>query len=282
MNKAGGVGKTMLSQLLCQYVDRFDEQYRLFCVEGEGLRENYQSPLRRAIPHTKDVFFQTPFDKPENDLNEHMKMWCSVIDPVLAGNHIVDFGANALASYQYITQLMGFNDSFWDGVADSEERMRPVLFVPVTAGHVSQFDAIDILNWLFRDGAINAYHHVIIVMNEVQGKLDLYPALERIIRKNSEKVSSVTIEYNSFSRAIADYSVNARELDDFIEAPEREAKAKLGHGYTLLQMGMAVAVQSWSTDIFRQFDQIGLHKMLKVEPKAQPSGPVQTPSATQP
>src|SRR5690606_29643592 len=107
VNKAGGVGKTMLCQLLCQYVDRFDEQYKLFCVEGEGLRENYQSPLRKAIPHTKDVFFQTPFNKPDNFLNEHVKMWCSVIDPVLTGNHIVDFGANALSSYQYITHLMG-------------------------------------------------------------------------------------------------------------------------------------------------------------------------------
>ena len=273
VNKAGGVGKTMLCELLCKYVDRFDEQYKTYCIEGEGLRENYQSPLRRAIPHTKDVFFQTPYDKPPQDLSEQLRMWCSVIDPVLAGNHIVDFGANALASYQYITQLMGFNDRFWDGVADTQKRMRPILFVPVTAGHVSQLDAIDILKWLFRDGAINAYHHVVVVQNEVQGQIFLHPGLERVIKKAGEKVSLITIEYNSFFRAIADYSINARELDEFQNAPEREAKAMLDDGDSMLKMGMAVAVERWGTKIFDQLDRIGLHKMLKLETKVPPSVP---------
>lgn len=275
VNKAGGVGKTMLCELLCKYVDRIDAQYKTYCIDGEGLRENYQSPLRRAIPHTKDVFFQTPFDKPVHDLSEQLRMWCSVIDPVLAGNHIVDFGANALASYQYITQMMGFNDHFWDGVADTQKRMRPILFIPVTAGHVSQLDAIDILKWLFRDGAINAYHHVVVVQNEVQGQIFLHPGLERVIRKAGEKVSLISIEYNSFARAIADYSINARELDEFQHAPEREVKAMLDDGDTMLKLATATAVERWSRKIFDQFDRIGLLKMLKVEansPVSVPSG----------
>lgn len=276
VNKAGGVGKTMLCELLCKYVDRFDEQYKTYCIEGEGLRENYQSPLRRAIPHTKDVFFQSPYDKPTQDLNEHLKMWCSVIDPVLAGNHIVDFGANALAGYQYITQMMGFNDRFWDGVADTEQRMRPILFVPVTAGHVSQLDAIDILKWLFRDGAINAYHHIVVVDNQVQGIDSFSPGLERVIKKAGERLSTITIEYNSFSRAIADYSLNARELDEYQNAPEYEARAMLDDGDSVLKMATAVAVQRWSDKIFDQFDRIGLHKMLKVVAKA----PVSVPSVS--
>lgn len=262
VNKTGGVGKTTISELLNIYLDKHDYQYDLYSIEGQGVNVNYSSPLKRAVPHTRDMFFQSPHQYGAANESDYLQIWTDVLEPVFKGKCLVDFGANALSGYQYACALLDNGNGIWDVSEPEDGYLRPVMVVPISANHNSIYDSIDLLEWLFKHGGINNFHHIIVVRNQFRGSVIFYEALEALISSSQSKISLIDLELNEHEYGMQSLSQGMATMKKFMNSSKERGSYMMKDSNTLFQLASMRSIDRWLHRFESQLSKIKLLQLL--------------------
>ncbi|RBO90920.1 hypothetical protein [Pseudochrobactrum asaccharolyticum] len=264
-NKTGGVGKTTISELFNIYLDKHDHQFSLFSIEGQGSNIGYMSSLKRAVPHTKDVFVQSPHQYGVANQKEFLEIWSDVLEPVFKGSCIVDFGANALAGYQHVCALFENGRTIWRDQEAENGFLKPVIVIPVTANHNSHYDTVDLLQWLFTEDGMNNFHHVVLVSNDLHGPVNFEEDLQELISANSSKISLIDLERNQSEFGMRSLSEGMVKMRKFLNASREVGNEMMRSSMNLYDLAAIRSMDRWLESFEYELEKIQLLNLLKHE-----------------